>query len=112
MTSNNKNQKSFHSYLNRGENALHQKYNNSYIKTSCFSTKNKIYNSNNIIYQFIENKIYLKNKTKNNSFILKNKNMTLNVGKIFCITNSNNSAPLLIKSKNSKKPKVRKEKIL
>ena len=112
MTSNNKNQKSFHSYLNRGENALHQKYNNSYIKTSCFSTKNKIYNSNNIIYQFIENKIYLKNKTKNNSFILNNKNMTLNVGKIFCLTNNNNSAPLIIKSKNSKKPKSEKRKII
>ena len=109
ITNNNKNQKSFHSYLNKGENLLYQKYNNSYIKTSCFSTKNKIYNCNNIIYQFIENKIYLKNKTKNNSFILKNKNMTLNVGKIFCLTNNNNSAPF-IKSKYAKKPKSEKRK--
>ena len=110
ITNNNKNHKSFHSYLNKRENVLNQKYNNAYIKTSSFTTKNKIYNCNNIIYKFIENKIYLKNKTKNNSFILKNKSMTLNVGKIFCITNSNNSAPLLIKSKNSKKPKSEKRK--
>ena len=110
ITINNKNHKSFHSYLNKAENVLNQKYNNSYIKTSCFSTKNKIYNSNNIINQFIENKIYLKEITKNNSFILKNKNMTLNVGKIFCLTNSNNSAPLLIKTKNTKKPKSEKRK--
>jgi len=110
ITNNNKNHKSFHSYLNKGENVLNQKYNNSYIKTSCFSTKNKIYNSNNIINQFIENKIYLKDITKNNSFILKNKNLTLNVGKIFCLTNSNNSAPLLIKTKNTKKPKSEKRK--
>mgnify|MGYP002624591045 CR=1 FL=1 len=109
-TNNNKNQKSIHSYLNKGENVLHQKYNNSYIKTSCFSTKNNLYNCNNIIYQFIENKIYLKNKAKNNSFILKNRNMTLNVGKIFCLTNNNNSAPLIIKSKNTKKPKSGKRK--
>ena len=110
ITNNNKNHKSFHSYLNKGENVLNQKYNNSYIKTSCFSTKNKIYNYNNIINQFIENKIYLKDITKNNSFILKNKNLTLNVGKIFCLTNSNNSALLLIKTKNTKKPKSEKRK--
>ena len=110
ISNNNKNHKSFHSYLNKGENVLNQKYDNSYIKTSCFSTKNKIYNSNNIINQFIENKIYLKDINKNNSFILKNKSMTLNVGKIFCLTNSNNSAPLLIKTKNTKKPKSEKRK--
>ena len=38
--------------------------------------------------------------------------MTLNVGKIFYLTNNNNSAPLLIKSSNAKKPKSEKRKIL
>ena len=86
------------SYINNNETYIKQNHNKKELN------KKKSYN--NIINQFIENKINVKDKINKLSFDLKTRKINLNSGKIFFINNNNNSAPLLI-IKNKKKNIIR-----
>ena len=86
------------SYINNNETYIKQNNNKKELN------KKKSYN--NIINQFIENKINVKDKINKLSFDLKTRKINLNSGKIFFINNNNNSDNLLI-IKNKKKNIIR-----